>query len=138
MTSVTFPFFVGKPREDKSLPFEDAEFRYTTKFARQLEASAGQGIAFVMARGQFVESLVLFVCYGLKWTDKKMNEDKAVDLIDAFIDAGGNAQHLRDACLKALNASGVYGPDETADSDKKDDETDQEKKDGDASAVPLA
>lgn len=120
MTSVTFPFFVGKPREDKTLPFEDAEFRYPTKSARQLERAAGAGISFVIARGQFVESLVLMVCYGLRWNDPKMTEDKAIDLLDQFVDAGGDARQLRDACIEALNASGVYGRKEPAEDESPD------------------
>lgn len=133
MTSVTFPFFVGAPREDKTLPLLDAEFRYTTKTARQLErVSGGNGIASVIARGQFVESLVLFVCYGLKWKDAQMTEDKAVDLIDAFVDVGGDTVKLRSACIKALNASGVYGPDDT-----KDDATDTAANQETVGASPL-
>jgi hypothetical protein len=136
MTSVTFPFFVGKPDPDtKKITFKDAEFRFTTKTSRQLEISAGCGIEWLIARGQSVHTLILLVCYGLMWNKNlKMNEDKAIDLIDAFVDAGGDTSELTKACMKAMNSSGVYGLPEQKDDEKKPTET----KDGeDNSAAPL-
>lgn len=110
MTSITFPFFVGMPKPDKSIALEDAEFRFTTKAARALEGAAGCGITFLLAKGQTVELTVLLVCYGLQWQPQlKMTEAKAVDLIDEFIDAGGNVTALSEALYKALDSSGVYG-----------------------------
>jgi hypothetical protein len=117
MTSVSFPFFVGMPGEDKTISLVDAEFRYTTKFTRQLERAAGTGLSWLIARGQSVECAVLLVCYGLKHLGKvpfrgkqiEMTEDVAVDLIDEFIDAGGDVKALSEALYKGLNASGVYG-----------------------------
>lgn len=120
MTSVTFPFFVGLPGDDKKIPLLDAEFRFTTKTTRAMERSAGNGISWVIARGQSVEALVLLVCYGLQWkkwpkgkTTAEMTEDWAVDLIDAFIDAGGEVEELSKAVYKALDQSGVYGKPKT-------------------------
>jgi hypothetical protein len=131
MTSVTFPFYVVPPRADKpELTFRDAEFRYTTKTSRRLERAAGCGIATIIARGQFVESIVLMVCYGLQWKDQKMTEDKAVDLVDEFVDAGGDVVKLREACIDALNKSGVYGKVESDDANTKPE--------GDEAAAPLA
>lgn len=116
MTSVTFPFFVGLPGDDKKIPLNDAEFRFTTKSTRALERAAGSGISWVIAKGQSVEALVLLVCYGLQWkkwpkgkTSAEMTEDWAIELIDAFIDAGGDVTQLSEAVYKALNESGVYG-----------------------------
>lgn len=126
MTSVTFPFFVGPPNEDKTLSFKDAEFRFTTKYTRQLERAAGSGLGWIIGRGQSVDALVLLVCYGLKWKPveyrgKKVeiSEDIATDLIDEFIDAGGDVTSLSAACSKALKESGVYGkPEEKVEGDR--------------------
>jgi hypothetical protein len=109
MTSTTFPFLVGVPGADKTIPFRDAEFRFTTKHTRKLEDACGGNIDWVIARGQSVKAMVLMVCYGLLWQDKQMTEDKAADLIDEFIDAGGDVIELSTALYKALGASGVYG-----------------------------
>src|SRR5688572_17940377 len=129
MTTETFPFFVRLPTADKTIPLLDAEFRYTTKAVRQLERAAGTSILLLLSSGRTVEALVLLVCYGLKWKSLKahglkrlgadgkplaeMTEDVAVDLIDEFIDAGGNTGDLSNALYKALNTSGVYGRAET-------------------------
>jgi hypothetical protein len=56
--TVEFPFAVKK-NEDGSTAFVETSFRFTIKTARELEKSAGQGIAYLVARGQSVESLVL-------------------------------------------------------------------------------
>lgn len=131
MTSVTFPFFVGKPDPDtKKITLKDAEFRYTTKTARALEQSAGVGIEWLVARGQNVLVLVLMVCYGLQWDPKqKMTEDRACNLIDEFIDAGGSVEELSKACFKALKLAGVYGPPEEDEEtgEKKDAEGDDKR-----------
>jgi hypothetical protein len=135
MTSVTYPFFVGKPDPDtKKITFKDAEFRFTTKTSRALEISAGCGIEWLIARGQSVHTLILLVCYGLMWQKNlKMTEDKAIDLIDEFVDAGGDTGELTKACMKAMNQSGVYGlPTEP---EKTDDKKDA--KDGEGDKAPL-
>jgi hypothetical protein len=124
MTSVTFPFFVGLPGDDKKIPLLDAEFRFTTKTTRAMERAAGAGISWVIAKGQSVEALVLLVCYGLQWKKwpkgkalAEMTEDWAVDLIDAFIDADGEIEELSKAVYKALDQSGVYGKPKAQDGD---------------------
>ncbi len=110
MQSITFPFKVGVPKAgEKAIPLTDVEFRYTTRPARLLERACGGNIDRVLARGQVVEAVVLLVCYGLLWNDAEMSEDQAVDLVDEFIDAGGNVTDLTAALYKALQSSGVYG-----------------------------
>lgn len=116
MTTVSFPLRPGKA---------DVEFRFTIKSARQLEEAAGTGIGMLLATGQHVRALVFLVCYGLRWQDVKMTEQRAMDLIETFLEAGGSTKDLSEACLKALNQSGVYGP---SDEDQKRDEA---KEDGD-------
>jgi hypothetical protein len=107
-TSVSFPLRPGKP---------PVEFRFTTKFARQMERAGGAGINYIIAAGRSVDALVLATCYGLKHKMPKMTEDLAVDWIDEFIEAGGSTKDLSEAVYKALNLSGVYGPNETKPSD---------------------
>lgn len=108
-TSTIFPFLVGLPTADKTVPLLDTEFRYTTRSVRAMERSAGCGLAMLQAQLRSVETLVLLVCYGRTFDDRKMTEDKATDQIDEFLAAGGSVTELADALFKALNASGVYG-----------------------------
>lgn len=110
MTSVPFELNVTITTETgKKEQYGEVAFRFTTKSARALERAAGSGLAWVIARGQSVEALVLLVCYGLQHLFPKMTEAKATDLIDAFIDRGGDVAELSKAAHQALNASGVYG-----------------------------
>jgi hypothetical protein len=106
--TVAFPFAV-KTNDDGSTSLVETDFRFTIKTARELEKSAGQGIAYLVARGQSVESLVLLVCYGLRFARPKLREDDAVQLIQDFLDAGGDVNKLSEALVKCLNESGVYG-----------------------------
>lgn len=115
MTSVSFPFLVGTPGPDKQIPLLDAEFRFTVSATRKLERACGGNLDWVVARGQAVDAVVLLVCYGLVWNDKKMTEEKAEHLVEDFIDAGGDVIELTKALYTGLAESGVYGR-------KKDDE----------------
>lgn len=110
MTRVPFELHVTiRPENGRPETYESVEFRFGTKQARALERAAGSGIAWLHAQGRAVEALVLLVCYGLKLDFPKMNEDKATDIIDAYIDRGGNTKLLADAASKALYESGLYG-----------------------------
>lgn len=110
MTSVSFPFLVGQPdATTKAIPLNPAEFRFTTRSARRLEQACNGNIDTVIGRGKSVEACVLLVCYGLQWNDAAMTEDKATDLIDEFIAAGGDVIDLSRALYRALTESGVYG-----------------------------
>jgi hypothetical protein len=91
--------------------FVETEFRFTIKTARELEKSAGQGIAYLVARGQSVESLVLLVCYGLRWNRPKLREDDAVQLIQDFLDAGGDVNKLSEALGEVPERIGRLRPD---------------------------
>lgn len=101
MTTVDFPLIPGKA---------PVRFRFTIPNVRALELAAGCGIDLLRLRGQQVHALVLMVCYGLKWNDKRMTEDKAADLIQEYLDKDGSVLDLSKAIVKALNESGVYGP----------------------------
>jgi hypothetical protein len=112
MTSVDFDLNVTIALDDagkKKERYESVAFRFTTKSARALERAAGSGISWLIVRGQSVEALVLLLCYGLQWSHPKMTEQKAIDIIDAFIERGGKVKDLSTALHKALNESGVYG-----------------------------
>lgn len=108
MTTVDFPFYPETDDADKTT-FKDARFRFTIRSTREMEKSAGCGVGMLQMRMQSVEVVVLLVCYGLRWNDKKMTEDKAVDLVDAYLAAGGDVVKLSGALVKCLNTSGVYG-----------------------------
>ena len=117
MTSVPFELNVtikveGQHRIHKET-YETVEFRFGTKEAYGLEEAAGSGIQWLMAQGRNVKALVLLVCYGLRQTYPKMTEQKAIDIIDAFRENGGNIKLLSEAASKALYESGVYGRDES-------------------------
>lgn len=101
MTTVDFPLIPNKA---------PVRFRFTIPNVRALELAAGCGIDLLRLRGQQIHALVLLVCYGLKWSDRKMTEDRAADLIEAYRDDGGSVVELSKAVVKALNESGVYGP----------------------------
>jgi hypothetical protein len=101
MKSITFPL---KPGEI------DVEFRFTFRTARQLELSAGCNYQSLLARGQQVEAVAQMTCFALRHDDKAMTIDKAVDLIDAYIEKGGDIVKLYLALQEAMNHSGCYGP----------------------------
>lgn len=89
----------------------DVEFRFTIKTARDLERATRPfgGIAGLHLRGSNVEALVVTTLYALRWNKPKLTEDKVVDMMQAFVDAGGDVVALTTALSKALNESGVYG-----------------------------
>lgn len=100
MTAVEFPLIPGKA---------PVRFRFTIPNVRALELAAGCGIDLLRLRGQQVHALVLLVCYALKASDKKMTEDRAADLVQAYLDEDGDIAVLSKAVVQALNESGVYG-----------------------------
>lgn len=111
MTSVPFALNVTIRDEatGRQERYDEVAFRFTTKSARALERAAGSGIGWLLVRGQSVEALVLLLCYGLQWQFPKMNEARAVDIVDAFVERDGNVTDLSEALKKALNESGLYG-----------------------------
>jgi hypothetical protein len=88
----------------------DVEFRFTIRAARDLERTAGCNYQTLLARGQQVEAVVLLTCFGLRHADKTMTPEKATDLVDTYVEAGGNVVKLYEALQEAMNYSGVYGP----------------------------
>jgi hypothetical protein len=98
--TVPFPLIPDQP---------DVEFRFTMKTARALERACGNGLDHLLMQGKTVEGLVKLVCYGLQWQDARLTEDKAVELIQTFIDHDGDTVALIRAARKALDESGVYG-----------------------------
>lgn len=108
-THVDFPFAVEGDRATGGTRLVNARFRFTVRTARELERASGVGITLLVARGQSVEAMVLLACYGLRWQHKRLTEDETVDLVDKFLDAGGDCKALSGALYKALNESGVYG-----------------------------
>jgi hypothetical protein len=108
---VPFPLIPEQP---------DVEFRFTIKTARLLERATRQwgGISGLTMRGNNVEVLVTVTHHALLWNKPKLAEDKVIDWIQDFIDAGGNVIDLTQALTKALDASGVYGrPEGSAESE---------------------
>ncbi len=100
MTTVEFPLVPDAA---------PVRFRFTIPTTRQLEKAAGVGIDYLRIRGQQVEALVLMCCYALRSENKGMTEEKAADLIQHYIEAGGDVVKLSEALVEAMNASGVYG-----------------------------
>lgn len=100
--TVPFPLVPGQP---------DVEFRFTIKTARELERATRPfgGIAGLHMRGSNVEALVVSTLFALRWDKPKLTEDKVIDLMQDFVDAGGDVVALTTALTKALNESGVYG-----------------------------
>lgn len=114
MTTVEFPFGVKKSKDEDghvSYSFIDTRFRFTIRTARELELASVVGIGQLLAQGQSVRSVVLLVCYGLKFERKRITEDDAINLLDEFVEAGGDVKALTEALTKALAESGVYGSD---------------------------
>jgi hypothetical protein len=100
MTSVPFPLIPGKP---------DVDFRFTITTARQLDKASEYGVQVLLKNGQTTDAIVLMTCYGLRHINPKMTESKAEELIQQYIDHGGDAMDLFNALFKALQASGVFG-----------------------------
>jgi|SRR6185436_5340358 len=100
MTSVSFPLIPNQP---------DVQFRFTIKTACDLDDASTHGIQLLVKNGQTTKALVLLTCYGLRHLDHRMTEAKAMDLIQRYVDAGGDTTELFAALIKALQASGVFG-----------------------------
>src|SRR4051794_6030255 len=100
--SVQFPLVPGQP---------DVDFRFTIKTARELERATRHlgGLAGLHLRGSNVEAIVATTLFALRWRQPKLTEDKVVDMIQAFVDEGGDVIALTNTLTKALSESGVYG-----------------------------
>lgn len=100
----------------KSIPFPlkpgeiDVQLRFTIRYAREMERFAGCNYHTLFARGQQVDAVCLMTCYALKHDDPKMTVDKAVDLVSAYVDGGGNIVTLYEALEEAMKHSGCYAP----------------------------
>lgn len=112
MTTVDFPLKPGQA---------PVRFRFTIPNTRALELAAGCGIELLRLRGQTVHALVLMTCYGLRWSDKRMTEEKAGELIQEYLEADGSVEALSKALVKAMNESGVYGEPEKPETEGGDD-----------------
>ncbi len=112
--TVPFPLIPGQP---------DVEFRFTIKTARDLERATRQfgGIAGLNMRGSNVEALVVCTLFALRWNKPKLTEDTVVDMIQTFVDDGGDVVVLTNAVMKALGESGVYGKPTTPDAEGEGD-----------------
>lgn len=111
MMTVEFPFGVKKSPETGETTFVSTRFRYTIRTTRELEKASIVGLSALLMQGQTVIALVLLVCYGLKWERPRITEDDAVNLLDQFVEAGGDTKALSEALQKAIVESGVYGQD---------------------------
>lgn len=111
--SVPFPLKPGRP---------DVEFKFGAKAAYELERTAGCSHNTLLNRGQEITAIALMTCYALKHADPKMTVDKALDLVNAYIDDDGNIVTLYNALTEAINMSGVYGPKRAKPSDVKEEE----------------
>lgn len=100
--TVPFPLIPNQP---------DVEFRFTIKTARLLERATRPwgGIAALSVRGNNVEVLIAVALHAMLWNKPKLTEDKVIDLIQAFVDNGGDVIALTNTLTKALEDSGVYG-----------------------------
>lgn len=96
------------------------EFRFTVASALALEKRAGGSPAMLIMRTQLIEANILMLTYALQHQDASLNEARATKLYTKFIETGGDANALREALLKALAASGVYGRKESADAEDAD------------------
>jgi hypothetical protein len=112
--TVPFPLIPDQP---------DVEFRFTIKTARLLERATRPwgGIAALNLRGNNVEVLVMVTHHALLWKQPKLAEDKVIDMIQTFVDEGGNVVALTETLTKALDESGVYGRPETPASESESD-----------------
>jgi predicted methyltransferase len=100
MTSVSFPLIPNEP---------EVQFRFTIRTARELDRASSVGIQKLLQNGQTTDAMVLMTCYGLRHLDHKMTEQKAEELIQQYVDTGGDAKALFIALFDALNKSGVFG-----------------------------
>jgi hypothetical protein len=109
-TSPTVPFALipGQP---------DVEFRFTIKTARDFERAARPhgGIEAIRYRGGATEVTVMMTLYALRWKMPRLTDDQVVDMLQVFVDEGGNVSDLIMAIDKALTESGVYGRPEPKD-----------------------
>lgn len=101
MKGVPFPLYPGEI---------DVEFRFTIRAARDLERLAGCNFQTLFARGQQVEAVCLLLWAALRHADPKLTAEKAVDIVEQFVDRGGNIVALYEALQKAMDKSGCYAP----------------------------
>lgn len=94
-------------RPDGEIP---VEFRFGIKSAREMERFAGCNYTKMLADTKQIEAICMMVCYGLRHEDPTLTVDKAADLVEAYVDDGGNIVELYLALQKAMDYSGVYGP----------------------------
>ena len=119
---VAYPFIPSKPDDDGVVSWRDVEFLYTVKAAKDLEEIAGTSPYLLSLRGQSVKATVLMVWHGLKHADASMNENKAVNMLQRYLDAGGKLKGLNEALVKAMNESGVYGEPDVPDEPEREGE----------------
>lgn len=100
MTSVPFPLIPGQP---------DVHFRFTIATACELDDASQHGVQVLLSTGKTTKAIQLMTCYGLKHADHRMTEAKATNLIQRYVDAGGDMAELMKALTKALQVSGVLG-----------------------------
>jgi hypothetical protein len=85
------------------------QLRFTVTALTSLEEQAGCGIRELLSRKQDVYATVLLLRYGLEWADRSMTQKRAAQLLQTFLDEGGDITTLWEGILKALNQSGAYG-----------------------------
>lgn len=123
---IAFPFIPTRNKE-RELVWQDVEFLFTIRAAKELEEVAGCGPGHLVLRGQSVKALVLMVWHALKHADPTITEKKAETAIQKYLDAGGKVKPLSEALYKAMNEAGVYGdPDvpEAPDEDEQAEDAD--------------
>jgi len=108
MVSVFYPL---TPVQDDQghTTLKDVEFRFTIRTVTEMERATGCGVAQLVLLQKNAQAMVALLCYGLRWKDRSFTEDKAIDLAQKFIEAGGDVEDLTKHLVKALNESGVYG-----------------------------
>jgi len=116
MQYVEFDFL----EEAKGEPKPPRKLRFTVTTANMLDQRAGVGISELMARRQNIYAMVLMVCYALQYGDPAMTEKRAEQLVQRFIDKGGDTTTLWAALIKAANRSGVYGKPQTEEEEQAD------------------
>ena len=86
------------------------KLRFDFNAIADLEQKAGVGIGALLSEEKVgFNTLRLLLWSGLKWEDRKLTSEQAGDLMQDFVENGGDLTYISVLITKALEKSGMLG-----------------------------